>query len=846
MIKIFFNTNLGKNIVLRVVDDTPINNLLNNFNKLYGLSENDSKEILFIFNESKIDFHSKLTLKEYGIDNNSIINVIDTKNSIKKQELIEIHKIKKNNCIIHNEKLTSHCNQCNMEICDKCLKEHHKNHTTKILVSENDQIKKDLDEFENLIINSENNKINILKKIKRNITWFENDKNENEDLKEKIDNEIKNMLTKFYKYLEIGQNLIALSKILFLSYIKMKAGDDKINLYKDIINIINKYFSDEKIIAFDLNVFQISNKFNDKNICVLYKRSFDFIPKIKLKFNSVEKIDKEIIDSLYKNIKELFKEKNVNIIEIKKGSLSVILALNYLIQEKLEKMNIDDKNLDNILEELNEYLKIEAKNIKNTLKENLFIFQKDKKYKPDFAEESLYDLQIKSSKDELMKCIKSSKNNKYNSNNIFEISKEISPEEIKNFFNKLSEETKDIQNTLINKFNEVNNELEKYLEIFDNQFEEALKKSIFEYSTKNVVYIFRHDKNYISGQLRCNNIENKILFHGTNSYCISRIFGSEFNNSTMAIFGPGIYFSDSLDYTWYYSSDSGGKSSRENFNKIPHIGDSFSFITVNAYYDKDKFEQVFGTYKKNESVPEFGIRYILVDYESAAIPKDKLDKYYKFKGTEYLISNRNQILPLLSITVERIKYLMVWRDNNFDINNPNKYNQYEKILEFNNKIKNFASINLKAKIYYFNETEEALNFIKLKKYNKIILITNGGNDGENFIKKARKIIGNNTIALITCFMAKDYLKIVEKMENVFISSLHCNCIKKFLSLSCNEDLNELKNLQKECEKRYQKMDKSFKFKELDENAFKFPKFKESGKFEELDFEDIYEDHCIII
>ena len=151
----------------------------------------------------------------------------------------------------------------------------------------------------------------------------------------------------------------------------------------------------------------------------------------------------------------------------------------------------------------------------------------------------------------------------------------------------------------------------------------------------------------------------------------------------------------------------------------------------------------------------------------------------------------------------------------------------------------------KRKIYYFNETEEALNFIKLKKYNKIILITNGGNDGENFIKKARKIIGNNTIALITCFMAKDYLKIVEKIENVFISSLHCNCIKKFLSLACNEDLNELKNLQKENEKKYQKMDKSFKFKELDENAFKFPKFKESGKFEELDFEDMYEEHCII-
>ncbi len=54
------------------------------------------------------------------------------------------------------------------------------------------------------------------------------------------------------------------------------------------------------------------------------------------------------------------------------------------------------------------------------------------------------------------------------------------------------------------------------------------------------------------------------------------------------------------------------------------------------------------------------------------------------------------------------------------------------MFEFNHKIKRFAS-NLDIKIYYFNETNKALEFIKRKIYNKIILITNGANNGKDFI-----------------------------------------------------------------------------------------------------------------
>ena len=159
-----------------------------------------------------------------------------------------------------------------------------------------------------------------------------------------------------------------------------------------------------------------------------------------------------------------------------------------------------------------------------------------------------------------------------------------------------------------------------------------------------------------------------------------------------------------------------------------------------------------------------------------------------------MISNKNQILPLLSVTVERVEYLIVWRDCNFNSSNPNNYSGFEKMLVYNNEIKNYASFNLKTKIYYFNESNEALEFIKRKKYNKIILITNGGNDGCKFIENSRKIIGNNTISMISCFVATNYLKDVKKMENVLLNSRYCDCMKDFLKIVCNENLNEMKKI----------------------------------------------------
>ena len=189
----------------------------------------------------------------------------------------------------------------------------------------------------------------------------------------------------------------------------------------------------------------------------------------------------------------------------------------------------------------------------------------------------------------------------------------------------------------------------------------------------------------------------------------------------------------------------------------------------------------------------------------------------------------------MNITLERVEFLIVWRDNNFNESNPNGYNSFKEMYDFNIKIKKYAAFNLKTKIYYFNETDEALRFVKRKKYNKIILLSNGGNNGIGFINEARKIIGSNTISLITCYFARNYMDIVKKCENILLNSKYYNCITEFLNFATTKNIDQLKNLQRNVENNLKNIDESFSFKQINKNAFNFPHFKSGGRFSEINF-----------
>ena len=330
-----------------------------------------------------------------------------------------------------------------------------------------------------------------------------------------------------------------------------------------------------------------------------YRANFSFIPQIEIKFNEVKDITKELIDDLLFKLNQLFQGKDVKIIEMKKGSLDIAIALNYLIQEGLRNINKNNISVDKFLEILNKTLNIDTGNVKNMLQENLLIGTKDQTFKPDFINQNVLDLTTKESKDQLAQSIKGQFSKNDIQNNIFEISKNITPDDIEKFFDILFKETKDQQDNL--KEIILNNKFQDYLKFFEEEFEKALKNSIFEYNTKFIAYIYRNDNQYLDGKCGCRNMVKKIVFHGTKSEFISSILASEFRHANVHIFGIGAYFSDLLDYVWYYAAENDGNN-RDNFYKIPKVKDSFSFVASEIYYDSTMFEQVYDTIKRDVKV----------------------------------------------------------------------------------------------------------------------------------------------------------------------------------------------------------------------------------------------------
>ena len=185
--------------------------------------------------------------------------------------------------------------------------------------------------------------------------------------------------------------------------------------------------------------------------------------------------------------------------------------------------------------------------------------------------------------------------------------------------------------------------------------------------------------------------------------------------------------------------------------------------------------------------------------------------------------------------VLRVEYLVIWRDYNFDENNPNMYTQdvFNEIQAFHRKMKKYISRELDSKVYYIENTEDALKLVKRKKYNKIIIITNGNNDGRDFIINARRIIGSNAIAAVTAYDVSGHISWVKQMENVLLLNgtyFH----EKFFNCIKYNDVNIYKELREEIISHYSNI-YDFNLTEPTVNLFIFPKFKNRGHFSKLNF-----------
>jgi hypothetical protein len=398
----------------------------------------------------------------------------------------------------------------------------------------------------------------------------------------------------------------------------------------------------------------------------------------------------------------------------------------------------------------------------------------------------------------------------------------------------------------LSKYNDFN-------KLFEMNFSKALEMSYFEYNLVSLSIIEKKNKKkYLDSKKKCNNCQSRYLFHGTQIDPISKIVTNGFLYTKKAFYGMGIYFSDMLDYIGFYCGGKNYDDRRKNFGKTIPVGETFSCVASEIYYDKTKKKEIydleyhvpeikdhFPTYEEikqkypNKMVEKNGIHYIRIEPEKGQVRAKKeipLDERRgNFIGTEFVITEMDQILPLYGLTLKRSEYFVIWRDPNFSRNNNNTKYLSEIIM----KLKEIAEMN----IYCVSRTEEALELISRKRYNKIILISNVGNDngGKSFIEKARELLGFD--AMILFFTRNLNLNWMRNYKNALFTNKEEHCIEYVTNYNEN-GLIALKN----------KIEKYYKIKIMNftEDFLKFPKFVNKKKFCELNFEILKENYKKVI
>ena len=381
-----------------------------------------------------------------------------------------------------------------------------------------------------------------------------------------------------------------------------------------------------------------------------------------------------------------------------------------------------------------------------------------------------------------------------------------------------------------NKMNDLRFRLSKYnnhIKLFNIELEKAKRESIFEFSIISLVVMEREDfEKFEQEREKCPNRIDKILFHGTSIEPISCILTGLFKRSVDRCYqhGKGVYFTDFLDYCWFYGGDI---SNRANKNKIPKIGDNFTLIACSVYYDKKGFRKV-TDYKYDPKKNEINFAYAGANFETLNNPD-----FNKFVGTEYIIWDLDQICPFMSAKLERKEFCVIWRDNNFS-SKPVYQNKFDEIFKkfLNERLKYINQV-AKYNIYACETSEEALKLVERKKYNKIILISNIGNDlgGKKFVESARIIMGNDIIVLFLAYNIV-HLKWVKDFKNALFSN-DSEFYEKYLQCFDNN-----KSIKEEIKSLIGEMEKHYKIKfNFDDHFLEYPNYKESGKYSDLWFKN---------
>ena len=387
--------------------------------------------------------------------------------------------------------------------------------------------------------------------------------------------------------------------------------------------------------------------------------------------------------------------------------------------------------------------------------------------------------------------------------------------------------------------------LSKYEDInknFEKSLVEDMENSYFDYSLVNLSMSQQSNRiNYLKSRDQCSNLIKRYLFHGTQMVPISKIITEGFKYAKKAFFGMGIYFTDMLDYVAFYCGEI-KDNERSFFGRTLPVNTKFSCVGAEVYYAQDKIKRIFDynyyvqplnhfpTYEelitqyRDKMVPQNGVHIANVEpYQGFIRNKEEIildQQQGKFIGTEYVITEKNQALPLYGLTFKRNEYFVIWRDPNFS--GQNNFSNFLKERQL--FIYKYAKMNA----YFVSSTENALEIIKRKRFNKIILISSIGLDlsGKKFVEIARQILGFNVVVLFFSQNRKHF-----SWLQSFPNALYTNDGNFYKEYIMNYNYNGLINLKNKIQSYY-KINLTFT-----KDFLQFPMFQNETEYNQLIFNE---------
>ena len=412
---------------------------------------------------------------------------------------------------------------------------------------------------------------------------------------------------------------------------------------------------------------------------------------------------------------------------------------------------------------------------------------------------SKYDENFKNV-EEVIKLIKNNQDfngnkNWKNKNNILDYLKYLDNKNLdrNSLLENIFSEDKKVRNEIFDYWNYLSI-YEEYNNNFEHKFFEDLKNCNLDYSIVNMNILERDNpEEYDQKKKECKNMKKMMLYFLYEINYDSNKLNMKLEFSNKSVYGSGFYFSDSIEDILRC----------QNNEKFPEIGESFSLIICEIFYDEEKLREFNMNLSSSDSIQNNKEK-----VEPNGLKKIEIfhfnDNYNKIRiYTEYVLSEKYQIFPIYTLTLRRNEYFVIYRDPNFV-----KKNHYTKDLK--QIMLRSLKYSYDKNFYFESSTEKALELILKKKKVKVILITSIGRDksGKRFAEIARRILQRDDLIVLFFSNNTNHLGWIKNFSNCLYAS-EFDIYEEYIS---KYNYNSLRDLKEKIEDLYDlKLNFSFNY-----------------------------------